>query len=95
MFMRKIVEPPRRDYRCISAKIYWGEMTTQQPDELNDKAEPSEYLEVPWIVCKIPSKPCAMKRSSTSVLTCLHLVIKLLYWLILLPIKGIKRLLGG
>jgi len=63
-------------------------------DELNTNTVPPEYLEVPWIVCKIPSKPCAVKRSATSVLTFLHLVIKLLYWLILLPIKGIKRLLG-
>ena len=30
---------------------------TMQKDELNAKVEPSEYLEVPWIVCKIPSRP--------------------------------------
>ncbi|MEI6067949.1 MAG: hypothetical protein WCP96_11440 [Methylococcaceae bacterium] len=64
-----------------------------QKDDLNDKTS-SEFLEVPWIVCKIPSKPCAIKRSSTSVLTFLHLLIKIPYWLILLAGKGIKRLLG-
>jgi hypothetical protein len=41
-------------------------MTIKKQDELkastptHTDTTPSEFLEVPWIVCKIPSKPCAM-----------------------------------
>ena len=89
--MRKIVEPPHRAYRCISASMYWGQMTTEQPDEVDDK----EFLEPPWTISKASSRPCAIKRWLTSVLTFLHLLIKIPYWLILLAGKGIKRLWGG
>ena len=80
--MRKIVEPPRRDYRCISAKMYWGQMTTEQPDEVDDKTEPEEFLQVPWIVCKAASsRPYNTKPSPTSDSIFLRAKRKLISWL--------------
>jgi hypothetical protein len=56
-FLKKVIQFPVNLPQCPQTRG----IQTMQKDELNDKAEPSEFLEVPWIVCKIPSRPSNMK----------------------------------
>ena len=62
---RQVIKPVR-DYHCVSAQMAWGGGNNTVDDTIDSapadslsrgqEVRKSEFLEVPWIVCKIPSR---------------------------------------